>query len=154
MYLVCMARRRRRSYQSWRHGKKSKDWSAAIKKRDTTCALCKAHTNLQAHHILPASLFPEYRYRMWNGISLCQEHHRLLHKNVLDLLLLPDMYKHRSRNKPAYRALIAHEDFAALAAFRGGRCSKKALSAAVTKGRYITLVFKLHPQWARNVFGN
>jgi len=33
------------------------------------------HKNLCAHHILPKTKYPEYKYDLNNGICLCQEHH-------------------------------------------------------------------------------
>jgi hypothetical protein len=53
-------------------------WSRSVKNRDSwKCKIdnedCKGR--LEAHHILPWSKFPELRYEINNGISLCHFHH-------------------------------------------------------------------------------
>ncbi len=61
-----------------RGGPLHKEWSKAIKKRDKWT--CKLHNEdcvktLQAHHILSWKNFPEKRYELSNGITLCNTHH-------------------------------------------------------------------------------
>ena len=53
-------------------------WARSVKKRDNW--QCKINNNecsgrLEAHHILPWSKFPELRYNLNNGITLCHFHH-------------------------------------------------------------------------------
>lgn len=57
---------------------KYKDWMLSIKKRDSwKCKMnnkdCKGR--LEAHHILNWIDYPELRYDINNGITLCQTHH-------------------------------------------------------------------------------
>jgi hypothetical protein len=53
-------------------------WSKEVKNRDNwKCKINNKYCNgkLEAHHILPWSKFPELRYEINNGISLCHFHH-------------------------------------------------------------------------------
>jgi hypothetical protein len=55
-----------------------KEWALAVKKRDGW--RCKMNNNncegkIIAHHILRWSTFPELRYKINNGITLCEYHH-------------------------------------------------------------------------------
>ena len=55
-----------------------KKWRKEVYKRDGyTCQVCGNHAgrNIQAHHILPFSAFPEYRQEPENGITLCVDCH-------------------------------------------------------------------------------
>jgi len=70
------------------------DWMLAVKKRDKwTCAIknkaCKGR--LEAHHILSWSEYPELRYDINNGITLCHYHHprkRIDEKKMIPVLKL------------------------------------------------------------------
>lgn len=56
-------------YQEWMKAVKNRDnWKCKINNQD-----CQG--KLEAHHILPWSNFPELRYEINNGISLCHFHH-------------------------------------------------------------------------------
>lgn len=53
-----------------------KDWSDKVMQRDdNVCQNCKAIDELEAHHIWPQSWFPNLRYIIANGITLCRECH-------------------------------------------------------------------------------
>jgi 5-methylcytosine-specific restriction endonuclease McrA len=59
-----------------------KQWRDAVFKRDEyTCRKCGDETggNLRAHHIKHYSLFPEMRFDINNGITLCHDCHELEH---------------------------------------------------------------------------
>lgn len=59
-----------------RDNSKYRDWSKEVKKRDNwKCKICGSSENLEAHHILPWRDFPEERYNINNGITLCKLHH-------------------------------------------------------------------------------
>lgn len=51
-------------------------WREAVIFRDGKCAVCGSHSNLEAHHIKPFSLFPELRYAIDNGTTLCHTCHK------------------------------------------------------------------------------
>ena len=67
---------------------KYKNWMNEVKNRDNrTCVMNNkdCHGRLEAYHILPWSEFPELRYNINNGISLCQYHHPRKPKDVTKL---------------------------------------------------------------------
>lgn len=58
------------------------EWRKAVYHRDNhTCQHCgKRGVKLNAHHILPWALYPERRYDVANGITLCKSCHINLHR--------------------------------------------------------------------------
>lgn len=57
-------------------------WKRAICKRDyRACQQCHSKEKLRAHHILSWKDFPELRFELSNGITLCKICHDKLHKN-------------------------------------------------------------------------
>lgn len=57
---------------------KYKEWMLSVKKRDNwKCKIANedCHGNLEAHHILGWIDYPELRYELNNGITLCHAHH-------------------------------------------------------------------------------
>lgn len=65
--------RRRPDYKVWR--------DAVFARDNYTCQDCgdKKGGNLRAHHIKPFSDYPELRYDVSNGITLCHRCHELRH---------------------------------------------------------------------------
>jgi hypothetical protein len=59
-----------------------KKWSRAVKVASNFCCeLCGAtKVYLESHHKNAWSSFPEQRYLLQNGISLCKYHHDTFHK--------------------------------------------------------------------------
>jgi len=57
-----------------------KAWRKSVYQRDDyTCQMChKAKKRLQAHHILMWSKYPQQRYNIANGITLCLKCHKLV----------------------------------------------------------------------------
>lgn len=63
-------------------------WSQSIKNRDGwKCKMCDSKEHLIAHHILGYKNYPELRYDINNGITLCHAHHP--RKKVEEAKLLP-----------------------------------------------------------------
>ena len=55
-------------------------WRKAVLEHDKeTCQKCGITKNLVAHHILPWALFPELRFEVENGITLCRSCHKRYH---------------------------------------------------------------------------
>ena len=67
-----------------RTSKEYRDWRKAVLQRDKyTCMHCGLHnddTELNAHHIKPFSIYPELRFDIDNGLTLCRNCHINVHK--------------------------------------------------------------------------
>ncbi len=59
------------------------EWKRIVKERDNfTCQCCNRRgVEIHAHHINNYADFPEHRYEISNGITLCKECHIQFHKN-------------------------------------------------------------------------
>jgi hypothetical protein len=68
-----------------RETKEYKEWRLNVYRRDYfTCQDCKKHCNqknIVAHHLKCWDKFPELRYEVKNGITLCRHCHKIRHKN-------------------------------------------------------------------------
>jgi 5-methylcytosine-specific restriction endonuclease McrA len=64
------------------HTKEYKDWRNAVLVKDNyTCQLCKnSGGKLIGHHIFPWAGYPELRFNIMNGMTLCKACHLLTHK--------------------------------------------------------------------------
>lgn len=60
------------NYQRWR-----KD---VLKRDDYKCRICGASQNLHVHHIKPFNKFKDKRTSIDNGVTLCRECHKRVHK--------------------------------------------------------------------------
>lgn len=59
---------------------RSKEWAKAVKNRDGwTCRECGATDGLHAHHIKRWRDYPELRYELSNGLTLCHPCHEKAH---------------------------------------------------------------------------
>lgn len=67
-----------------RKSKAYSDWRKSIFERDDyTCAICGHRGGeLNAHHIKPFAKYPEDRFDLDNGITLCKECHKQVHKEA------------------------------------------------------------------------
>ena len=66
-----------------RNSSSMKQWRKAVFERDEyKCRMCgKKGGKLNAHHIKPFSLYPDLRFDVNNGITLCRQCHIELHKS-------------------------------------------------------------------------
>lgn len=68
-------------YQAERVSYKAKEWSKQVRKRDNnTCVKCGETKKLHAHHIKSFKEYPELRYDLDNGMTLCVSCHQKEHK--------------------------------------------------------------------------
>ena len=58
---------------------KLRKWSVRVRWRDRKCCVCGTRSKLEAHHIKCKSYHPKLAYTLSNGVTLCREHHTLLH---------------------------------------------------------------------------
>ena len=67
-----------------REGIQIRLWRESVFARDNwTCQKCKIRgQHLHAHHIKPFSRFPEFRFDINNGITLCKKCHQITHKII------------------------------------------------------------------------
>jgi len=61
---------------------KLKNWRVAVFERDNyTCQNCNIRGgNLEAHHKKQWAKYPDLRYKIDNGVTLCYECHKLIDK--------------------------------------------------------------------------
>lgn len=58
----------------------SRAWTLAVFRRDGfKCQICGVSRDLQAHHKLHWAEFPALRLDLSNGITLCRNHHKIIH---------------------------------------------------------------------------
>lgn len=64
-----------------RNGTKMIKWRKAVKERDGyICTQCGATDKmLNVHHVKPFAIYPDLRYEVSNGVTLCYECHEQLH---------------------------------------------------------------------------
>jgi len=66
-----------------RASREYKEWRNAVLVRDScTCQDCGSTENSHAHHIFPFFDFPEHRFEIWNGVTLCKPCHLKTHFGV------------------------------------------------------------------------
>jgi 5-methylcytosine-specific restriction endonuclease McrA len=67
--------------QRSRTSKDYSSWRLAVFSRDNyKCRVCNSTKDIQAHHINSWSEFPEDRFVLENGLTLCKECHEFYHK--------------------------------------------------------------------------
>ena len=64
---------------NWRHTTEYRKWRAGVIRRDTYCQTCGTIKNRHAHHLNHATYFPEQRFDVENGVTLCRKCHMMIH---------------------------------------------------------------------------
>lgn len=78
-----------------------KQWRYDVYFRDEfTCQVCgdRSGGNLNAHHIFPFAKYPEWRFEVMNGITVCESCHDRLHYK-------PDSIRNKQRRRNLIRSL-------------------------------------------------
>lgn len=73
-----------------RNRKIYEEWRISVYKRDNfTCQYCNDNkaNNIEAHHIKSFAKYPNLRYDIDNGITLCKTCHKEIHKNKQEHML-------------------------------------------------------------------
>lgn len=140
------------SKKTFRHVRDGKEWAKEVVARDGACRVCAGEAQLQAHHILPAALFPQHALEVGNGITLCCFHHTELHRQALDLRLLPSLYESKPDALAWHEALDLQDQFQALRSLAARPCRKRELLQVVPRNGQ-KMLLRLHPEFARRVFG-
>lgn len=65
----------------WRQTTAYRHWKAQVLWRDRACVICNSKKNPNAHHVNHATYFPELRFDVDNGVTLCYPCHMNLHCN-------------------------------------------------------------------------
>jgi len=68
---------------NWHHSREYRIWRAKVIRRDKVCQVpgCGSRKRRQAHHMDCGSYFPEKRYDLENGVTMCSGCHRNFHVN-------------------------------------------------------------------------
>jgi 5-methylcytosine-specific restriction endonuclease McrA len=82
--------------RSLRYSKASIEWRKSVFERDNhTCQECgKRGGYLEAHHVKPFAFFPELRYELSNGQTMCRPCHN---KTKTDYRSMRRIYGNQSR---------------------------------------------------------
>lgn len=67
-----------------RGSKQYREWKEACLNRDNhMCVICGSTENLHVHHIISFAKYPETRFNLGNGITLCERCHSKAHSGRL-----------------------------------------------------------------------
>lgn len=85
LFIVIKNKLDKRNTSYWnfedRRSSKYKSWKQNVLSRDNyICQRCGSKDNLVAHHIKPFAVNKELRFDINNGITLCQNCHKEVHK--------------------------------------------------------------------------
>ena len=56
-------------------------WRIQVIRRDGVCKICGTRKSRQSHHLNSASFFPDERFDINNGVTLCYSCHMNFHNN-------------------------------------------------------------------------
>lgn len=65
---------------SQRSTRENKDWVRSVLERDGfVCQICGITDNLEVHHLYSYKHYPEYRFDLANGVTMCEKDHKDFH---------------------------------------------------------------------------
>ena len=65
----------------WRRSREYRIWRVQVIRRDKVCQVCGSNERRQSHHVNSGSYFPDERFDISNGITLCYSCHMQYHCN-------------------------------------------------------------------------
>jgi len=68
---------------TWRTSKEYRAWRVSVIRRDGCCVICGSLTKREAHHINHSTYFPDLRFSVENGVTLCRNCHSQFHTNFM-----------------------------------------------------------------------
>ena len=68
--------------QHWRKSRLYRIWKMLVIRRDKKCRCCGDRKGRHAHHIKSAAYYPELRFVVSNGITLCDFCHMFIHTKI------------------------------------------------------------------------
>jgi hypothetical protein len=129
-----------------------KNWVKEVKKQcNNKCYLTGIKTNLEAHHILPMSIFPEVMYESWNGVMLVHHCHIELHRLRLDVELLPTLYYESKQDAQHLREVFVHQPQIQLLLQLPEKTYSWHERISVIPKNYHKLILDRHPEFAQSV---
>jgi len=63
----------------WRKTTEYRHWRAQVLWRDRACVMCNSKKSPNAHHVNHATYFPDLRFDLDNGVTLCYDCHMNYH---------------------------------------------------------------------------
>ena len=91
------------AHPRWRGTSSYRKWKELVIERDGRCVCCGSLDSLHAHHIKHATYWPQLKFTITNGITLCSTCHYLFHNDVIgntrkkcDEVQLADFFKVKS----------------------------------------------------------
>lgn len=80
--VVDLLEKERRQSIEGRRSSENKQWRKAVFERDNyTCRFCQRRgIRLNAHHLKQYAYYPELRYAVSNGVTLCEPCHKMVHR--------------------------------------------------------------------------
>ncbi len=64
---------------NWRNTREYRLWRVHIIRRDKVCKICGSSQKREAHHLNHSTYFPDERFDVNNGVTLCRKCHTHLH---------------------------------------------------------------------------
>jgi len=85
----------------------SREWRKKVFERDDyTCLICKTRGgDLCPHHILPFIDYPQYRFDVGNGLTLCKKDHLILHRKTMWLEIYNSAFDNTRKRKELEKQL-------------------------------------------------
>lgn len=92
-----------------RAGAQFKHWRVGVLARCPVCIRCGKDHSLHVHHIKGSSEYPQHRFDPLNGITLCEECHKLFHATYGRVSGFDESHAERFVNNPLTWLVTRHK---------------------------------------------